>query len=64
MATYNRPRLTDQQALLERVMRKVVTRVQDAGFVLKGGGALVLPDGRGDRDGRDGPSNHPANLAH
>ena len=45
-------------------MRKVVTRVQDAGFVLKGGGTLVLPDGRGDRDGRDGPSNHPANLAH
>lgn len=42
MDTNNRPGLTDQQALLERVMREVVTRVQDAGFVLKGGGALVL----------------------
>ena len=42
MATYNRPHMTAQQALLERVMREVVARVQDAGFVLKGGGALCF----------------------
>lgn len=42
MATHNRSHLTAQQALLERVMRAVVVQVQDAGFVLKGGGALVL----------------------
>lgn len=42
MATYDRLGLTDQQALLARVTREVVARVQDAGFVLKGGGALVL----------------------
>lgn len=37
-----RPHLTGQEVDLERVMREVVARVQDAGFVLKGGGALVL----------------------
>lgn len=43
MATNNRrSHLTGQEAVLERVMREVVARVQDAGFVLKGGGALVL----------------------
>lgn len=45
MATYNRSHLTGRQALLERVMREVVVQVQDAGFVLKGGGALVLAYG-------------------
>ena len=34
--------LTPQEALLERVLREVVMRVQDARFVLKGGGALVF----------------------
>lgn len=42
MATYNRSHLTDQQAILERVMRAVVEQVQDTEFVLKGGGALVF----------------------
>ena len=43
MATHNsRSGLTPQEALLERVLREVVTRVQDTGFVLKGGGALVF----------------------
>ena len=64
MATNNRPSLTHQQALLERVMREALERVQDAGLVLKAVGALVLPGRRGDRNGRDGPSNHPANLTH
>lgn len=42
MVTYDRPGLTDQQALPELVMREVVARVRDVGFVLKGGGALVF----------------------
>ena len=42
MATNDRLHLTADQALLEHVMREVVMQVQDAGFVLKGGGALVL----------------------
>lgn len=42
MAAYDRPGLTDQQARPERVMREVVARVQDVGFVLKGGGALAF----------------------
>lgn len=43
MATDDRrSHLTAQEVDLERVMREVVARVQDAGFVLKGGGALVL----------------------
>lgn len=41
----NRLHLTDQEVLLERVMRDVVARVQDAGFILKGGGALVFAYG-------------------
>lgn len=46
MATNDsRSHLTAQQVLLERVMREVVERVQDAGFVLKGGGALVFAYG-------------------
>lgn len=43
MATYNRSLLTDREAILERVMRAVVEQVQDTGFVLKGGTALVFP---------------------
>ena len=42
MATNDRLHLTADQALLEHVMWEVVMQVQDAGFVLKGGGALVL----------------------
>lgn len=46
MATdHSRSRLTAQQVLLQRVMREVVARVQDAGFVLKGGGALAFAYG-------------------
>lgn len=45
MATYNRLHLTGRQAFLERVMREVVVQVQDAGFILKGGGALVFDYG-------------------
>ena len=39
--------LTAEEALLESVMWKVVHEVQDAGFVLKGGGALVRAYGLG-----------------
>ena len=42
MATYNRSHLTDQEAILERVMRAVVEQVKDTGFVLKGVCALVF----------------------
>ena len=46
MATdHSRSRLTDEQVLHQRVMREVVARVQDAGFVLKGGGALAFAYG-------------------
>ena len=46
MATDNsRMHLTDQEVLLERVMREIVAQVQDAGFVLKCGGALVFAYG-------------------
>lgn len=46
MATHDRRfHVTAQQALLERVLWEVVQRVQDAGFVLKGGGALVFAYG-------------------
>lgn len=33
MATYNRSHLTDQEAILERVMRVVVEQVQDTGQI-------------------------------
>lgn len=40
----NRLHLTDQEVLLERVMRDVVARVQDAGFIFSdsstGGGPV------------------------
>lgn len=39
--------LTAEEALLESVMWEVVSQVQSAGFVLKGGGALVRAYGCG-----------------
>ena len=41
-ANNRRSHLTSHEAVLEHMVRDVVARVQDTGFVLKSGGALRL----------------------